>query len=193
MAYLGILVIMSSVRRHYDRQVWQAYIRDYDWSITRVPLGDLPSPVKVKKPFLLSVSAPVPAQTEFSRRMVGDIEKQDPSRADAPQPNPTLPPMRAARPTLIIPQHLGNSGPAQITFSASQAPQTSRNVPVSNAANPSVYPASTRPGSPQSPNDGEESPRSSPSPSSYSSRRSRRSPTARRPPPLDLSKITAFR
>lgn len=200
MIYLGVLVIMTCIQQQIDGQVWQACVRHYDWSAPRKPLGSgSSSPILQKKPFLLSVPPPVPAQTEFSRRMVRDLEKQDPSAANAPQPklhvlvqNNTA---RPARPTLIVPQTLVSASQVQPPLPVSRTPQLLRNIADPGTASPSTYSATTRPDSPQSSTGGQVSPQSSSPTASSPSRhsRSRRSPTARRPPPLDLSKITAYR
>lgn len=191
MIYLVILIIVSCVQQQNDRQVWQACVRHYDWSV-RDSLGSGPSsPIMSKKPFLLSVPRPVsiPAQTDFSRRMVRGLEKLDPFVADASQP---VPPVRQpAHSTLTIPPALVNSAQVQPSAPVSRAPQLLHNITVPSTATPSAHSATTGPDSSHSLND-DPSARSTSS-SQHSRPRGRRSPTARRPPPLDLSKITAYR
>lgn len=195
MIYLGILLITALTQQAVDGHVWQACVRHYDWSAQSLN-SRAASPVQKPTPFLMSVPRPARAQTDFSRRMVGDIEKQDHLRADAPQPalssmsQTTVVP---ARPMLNIPKDLEKPVKSQPLVSTAQASSALR----STTASPSAYSATTHSDSPRSSNEDNTSPRSSSSNESSSSRysrpRGRRSPTARRPPPLDLSKITAYR
>ncbi|OCH95033.1 hypothetical protein OBBRIDRAFT_788770 [Obba rivulosa] len=205
---LAILVIMH---HQDDPQIWQCSVRHYSWFAVRSSLNSGPtSPSSSFYSLEKSVQgSPQKQRTEFSKRMVTrpniDVEKQDLRNVSPVPPIPAAPPPRRIQQSTRQASAPGSSLPRTV-FEPSQlrdrymvAPSGASQQPAPGPTEPTKYSpvaaspvvktgtVSVSPATTSHTRSASSVP-SQPYPKSHSKRLS----NGRRPPPLNLTGITAF-
>lgn len=198
--YLVALVVSAVLHHDDDPGVWKSSVRFFPWYATRSTLPSAPSsPKSWQRPFALVVPQPKHAvdHSEAVKQMdaAADVEAAAPISRKVPMRQNTSINVTQPQPAAsMYPPHVQNKLPAGKGASA-PAPTGATPPPLGDW--PRSIQDQRQPRSTRKPAPSPEAPRSpesanTTSPRSSSSRRG--SPTRRRtpPPPLDLSRISAY-